>query len=117
MRFSLILFAVVVLAACAGCGGSRHYTPKQVQSAFAAQGIQLRYRHNLPNSVAMLDRDGNVAVSIYGSASGAHAMYLTAPPFQGSGPPPFHREEKANLIAFFKPSLAESVKRALARIH
>ena len=116
MRFSPILFAVVVLALCAGCGGSRHYTAKQVKSAFAAQGIPLHYRH-IPNSVALLDRNRNVAVSIYESAGGAHAVYVTAPPFRAGGTPTFHRKEEANLVVFFKPSQSEAVKRALARIH
>jgi hypothetical protein len=109
----------LIVGVLAGCGStrpkgvsfhsaSRRYTVRQVEEAFAAQGIRLReVAHRLDPGVVPLRRDHLVEALVIVKASGI--QYIDTQ---------HHRYRKnGNVFVFFNASNAESVKTALARLH
>jgi hypothetical protein len=96
---------------------SRHYTVKQVEEAFAAQGSRLREpaRQEIPG-VAVLragHRPNLIAALVKVSASRSTTfIYIAAP--KGSGA---RHHRQGNVMVALSPSSTEPVKDALARLH
>jgi hypothetical protein len=119
MRSLTLLLALGLLAGIVtACGSSRpkgvsfhsadrHYTARQVEAAFAAQGIQLSLANEqLPGYVA-LQQGRKLAVLVELSTGSAGRI-----DYRTGG----RRIKAGNVWVSFDPSNAEAVKNALARL-
>ena len=119
MRTLQLLVAVVLLVGIlTACGSSRpkgvsfhsadrHYTARQVEAAFAAQGIQLSLANEQLPGYLVLQGGRKLAVLVKLSAG------QPGPVRYPSGD---ERLETGNVLVSFDPSKAEVVKNALARL-
>ena len=123
-----MLIGIVILGAVSGCGSSRpkgvnfhsasrHYTVREVESAFAAQGIPLQKDAKQPIPGSILLRGGHRPhlVSALVRVSGANGTYFV---FLGVRSNSDRRTTRhGNVAASFDPTNAEGVKAAFARLH
>ena len=116
MRSLPVLLGAVLLLGLTGCGASHHrYTVRQVERAFAAQGVQLR-RERVQDTPALV---------VLRHGSKAHLVWvgvLIVPPQQS--PALYfgkrHGErftKQGNVFVSFDPSNASAVGAALAGLH
>jgi hypothetical protein len=104
-----------------GCGVSfhspnNHYTVKQVEEAFAAQGVRLRKakNHEIPGYVVLRrgQKPPQLLAALVSTNQAATTGYVV-----GDSPPAYRIKKRGNVTVSFDSSDAQPVKSALSRLH
>ena len=118
----LLLALGLLLGALTACGASRpkgtssraadqHYTARQIERAFAAQGIVLRLANEqVPGYVVL--QSGNESRSLVAVLVGLSAGIARPTAYETSG----RRIKRGNVWVSFGPAKARAVENALARL-